>query len=392
MNELIFNKMAEILQGMVRIPSFSREEGNVADFLEGQLVEMGFRPHRLGNNLWLDSVEAGGYPCVELLGLECVAAAGRGDAASVQAAGQSKCGESLEKIAGKPVILLNAHIDTVHPAASYTRDPFSPDIENGIMYGLGTNDDGASVVALLAAYIDLISRPQQYRLIWSATAEEEVCGKGGIEAIFPEIGDIALGIMGEPTKMEMAIAERGLMVLDCTAAGKSGHAAREEGINAIYKALPDIEWFRTYRFQKVSPYLGLVKMSVTQINAGVQHNIVPDKCGFVVDVRSNGMYSNPELLSLIKSSVSCDVKERSTRLGSSHISETHPIVLRAKSMGIPLFGSATTSNQTLSPFTTVKIGPGDSARSHTADEYILLDEIRHGIDTYVRLLDGFGLE
>lgn len=391
MNELIFNKMVEILRGMVRIPSFSREEGNVADFLESQLVEMGFKPHRLGNNLWLDSAEPGGYLGGESLDLKCSGAANCENAASVQAACPSGFGQPFENAVGKPVILLNAHIDTVHPAASYTRDPFSPDIENGIMYGLGTNDDGASVVALLAAYIDLISRPQQYRLIWSATAEEEVCGKGGIEAIFPEIGDIALGIMGEPTKMEMAIAERGLMVLDCTATGKSGHAAREEGINAIYRALPDIEWFRTYRFPKVSPYLGPVKMSVTQINAGVQHNIVPDKCSFVVDVRSNGMYSNPELLALIKSSVSCEVKERSTRLGSSHIRETHPIVLRAKLMGIPLFGSATTSNQTLSPFTTVKIGPGDSARSHTADEYILLDEIRRGIDTYIRLLDGFRL-
>lgn len=346
------DSLLKLLEEMVRIPSFSRQENEVADMLEAWLIRNGLPPHRIGNNLWLESGECSG---------------------------------------DLPVILLNAHIDTVRPAPSYTRDPFVPVNENGRLYGLGTNDDGASVVALLAAYIELTSRPQPYRLIWSATAEEEVCGKGGIEMIFPEIGNIDLGIVGEPTKMEMAVAEKGLMVLDCTAVGKSGHAAREEGVNAIYKAIEDIEWFRTCRFPEVSPYLGAVKMTVTQINAGTQHNIVPDRCTFVVDVRSNGMYTNRELLSFIKSSVNCDVKERSTRLGSSHIEEGHPIVMRAKELGINTFGSCTTSNQTLSPFPTVKIGPGDSARSHTADEYIEIEEIRKGMDLYVKLLDGFRL-
>lgn len=354
--EKLFSELFALLGGMVKIPSFSREESGVADFLEQWLLDRGFNVHRLGANIWLDAGEESG---IDL---------------------------SAES---KPVILLNAHIDTVKPAKGYTRDPFSPDIEDGRMYGLGTNDDGASVVALLAAFVDLSSRPQPYRLIWSATAEEEVCGKGGIEALFPLIGRIDLGIIGEPTKMEMAVAEKGLMVLDCTAKGKSGHAAREEGINAIYEALPDIEWFRTYVFPKVSPYLGPVKMTVTQINAGTQHNIVPDVCTFVADIRSNGMYTNPELLELIRSAVKCEVKERSTRLGSSHIDESHPIVVKAKSLGIPTFGSVTTSNQTLSPFPTVKIGPGDSARSHTADEYIVLDEIVKGAEVYVSLLDGF---
>lgn len=346
------DSLLQLLEEMVRIPSFSRQENEVADMLESWLIRNGLPPHRIGNNLWL---------------------------------------ESGENSADLPVILLNAHIDTVRPAPSYTRDPFVPVNENGRLYGLGTNDDGASVVALLAAYIELTSRPQPYRLIWSATAEEEVCGKGGIEMIFPEIGNIDLGIVGEPTKMEMAVAEKGLMVLDCTAVGKSGHAAREEGVNAIYKAIEDIEWFRTCRFPEVSPYLGAVKMTVTQINAGTQHNIVPDRCTFVVDVRSNGMYTNRELLSFIKSSVNCDVKERSTRLGSSHIEEGYPIVMRANELGINTFGSCTTSNQTLSPFPTVKIGPGDSARSHTADEYIEIEEIRKGMELYVKLLDGFRL-
>ncbi len=348
----------ELLQNMVRIPSFSREETPVADMMERWLTENGFAPHRIGNNLWLDSEDV------------CPTASADAE---------------------KPVILLNAHIDTVHPAKGYSRDPFSPDIENGTIYGLGTNDDGASVVALLAVWKELVSRPQSYRLIWSATAEEEVCGKGGIECIFPEIGRIDLGIMGEPTKMEMAVAEKGLMVLDCTSRGKSGHAARNEGVNAIYEALPDIDWFRSYVFPKVSDFLGPVKMTVTQINAGLQHNIVPDTCTFVVDVRSNGMYSNTELLELIKSSVKCEVRERSTRLGSSQIADNHPIVRRAKELGINTFGSMTTSNQTLSPFPTVKIGPGDSARSHSADEYVRIDEIMQGIDIYISLLDGFSL-
>ena len=355
-----FDEIVSLLADMVRIPSFSREEGPVADLVERWLSEHGLAPHRVGNNVWLDSDDSAASHDVYVTGE-----------------------------GGRRTILLNAHIDTVRPAGGYTRDPFTPVIDDGKMYGLATNDDGASFAATLAAYLILVSKPQEYRLIWSATAEEEVCGKGGIEAAFPFWGDIDLGIIGEPTGMAMAVAEKGLMVLDCIAEGKSGHAAREEGINAIYKAIPDIEWFMTYRFPKLSPYLGEVKMSVTQINAGTQHNIVPDLCSFVVDVRSNGMYSNPELLALIKSSVSCTVRERSTRLGSSHIDPGHPIVRRAESMGIPLFGSSTTSNQTLSHFPTVKMGPGDSARSHTADEYIYIEEIRQGIMGYVALLDGF---
>ena len=207
----------------------------------------------------------------------------------------------------------------------------------------------------------------------------------------PELGPVALGIIGEPTGMQMAVAEKGLMVLDCTARGKSGHAAREEGVNAIYEALKDIDWFRNYRFPKVSPYLGPVKMSVTMIQAGTQHNVVPDACAFVVDVRPNGMYTNPELLALIKESVSCEVKERSTRIGSSHIDMAHPVVQRGLSLGLEAFGSPTTSNQAVVPFTTLKIGPGQSSRSHTADEYIEIQEITSAIEAYFSLLDGLEL-
>lgn len=341
----------DLLKNMIRIPSFSRDEGAVADFLERWMLTEGFAVRRLGNNLWMESDPAD----------------------------------------GRPTILLNAHIDTVKPASGYTRDPFTPEIEDGSLYGLGSNDDGGSLIALLETYSRLIQKEQTYRLIFSATAEEEVSGKGGLDLILPELGRIDFGVMGEPTGMRMAVAERGLMVLDCTAYGKSGHAARNEGVNAIYKAIEDIQWFKSHSFDRVSDFLGAVKMSVTQINAGTQHNVVPDRCTFVVDVRPNGMYTNPELLEMIKSSVSCEVKERSTRIGSSHLPMDHPAVVRGLSLGLEPFGSPTTSNQALCHFPTLKIGPGDSARSHSADEYIRLDEIADGIETYVALLDGLTL-
>ena len=244
------------------------------------------------------------------------------------------------------------------------------------------------MLALLEAYIRLLPKKRGYRMVWSATAEEEVSGSGGLELILPELGDIALAVVGEPTGMRMAVAEKGLMVLDCTAYGRSGHAARDEGENALYKALPDIEWFRNHRFERVSDYLGEVKMSVTMISCGTQHNVVPDKCSFVVDLRPNGLYTNSELLELIRSEVSCELKPRSLRHNSSHISPDHPVVQRARELGLELFGSPTTSNQTLLSCPSVKIGPGDSARSHCSDEYICIDEISQAVDIYVNLLDS----
>jgi len=343
--------LIDILKGMVSIPSLSRDEKDVADYLEVRLETLGFEMHRKGNNIWLDA-----------------------DPGST-----------------KDVLLLNAHIDTVKPSDAYSNNPFEPIEKDGCIFGLGTNDDGASAIALLGAFLKLSSHPQPYRLVLSLTAEEEVCGRNGIESIVDDIGNISLGIIGEPTGMQMAVAEKGLMVLDCTAHGKSGHAARNEGVNALYKAIDAIEWFRTYSFDRVSDFLGPVKMSVTMINAGTQHNVVPDSCTFVVDVRNNGMYSNRELLSLIRQAVDCDVKERSTRLNGSHIDMNHPVVLRGKDLGLQAFGSPTTSNQAVVEFTTLKIGPGQSSRSHTADEYILVSEIEEGINTYYRLLDGLKL-
>lgn len=346
------NELTDILKGLVSIPSPSRQEKDAADFLEGRLKGIGLAPRRKGNNLWIEEE-------------------GSGD--------------------GRPVVLLNAHIDTVKPAAGYSRDPFTPVEDGDKIYGLGTNDDGASLVALLEAFLRLLPRRRSYRMIWSATAEEEVCGEGGLDSILPELGNIDLAIVGEPTGMRMAVAEKGLIVLDCTAHGRSGHAARDEGENAIYNALNDIEWFRNHHFERVSDYLGPVRMSVTMISGGLQHNVVPDTCNFVVDIRPNGLYSNVELLDIIRGSVSCDVVPRSLRHGSSHIDPGHPVVKRAESIGIELFGSPTTSNQTLLDFPSVKIGPGDSARSHTADEYILKSEIADAVDIYVELLEKLTL-
>jgi acetylornithine deacetylase len=293
---------------------------------------------------------------------------------------------------GLPVILLNSHIDTVKPASGYTRDPFSPDIENGILYGLGSNDAGGSLVTLLAVFMHFNQVENlPFNLIYAATAEEEISGMNGLASILDELKPLDLAIVGEPTQMQMAIAEKGLMVLDCTAHGKSGHAAREEGENAIYKAIADIEKLRNYRFEKTSDILGAVKMSVTIINAGTQHNVVPDICSFSVDVRTNEYYSNQEAFAIIDELIDSEVKPRSFRLNSSGILVDHPIVQRGIKLGLKYYGSPTTSDQAVIPYPSVKIGPGDSARSHTADEFILISEIEEGFRIYLDLLTDLSI-
>lgn len=345
------DRYIDLLRHLIEIPSVSGQEKDAADYLEGWLAGEGLAPHRLLNNVWLESEPAG----------------------------------------TKPTLLFNAHIDTVKPAASYTRNPFEASLEGDILYGLGSNDDGGSLVALLAAFYELASRPQPYRLVWSATAQEENSGTDGLETILPQIGDISLAIVGEPTGMRMAVAERGLIVLDCTATGKSGHAAREEGDNAIYRAVRDVEWFRNYQFEKISPYLGKTKMTVTMINAGTQHNVVPDKCDFVVDIRPNGLCSNEEILDTIRANISSTAVPRSMRHSGSHIAEDSPVVVRGRMLGLESFGSPTLSNWTLLKCPALKIGPGESSRSHSADEHILISEIENGISTYIRLCDGLTL-
>lgn len=290
-----------------------------------------------------------------------------------------------------PTLLLNSHIDTVKASEKWTKNPFIPVEEEGKLYGLGSNDAGASVVSLLAAYRFLIQKKQKYNIILVISAEEEISGKNGIEHVLKELPSVSFGIVGEPTQMQMAVAEKGLMVLDCIVHGEAGHAARNEGINAIYLAMQEVEWFKCFKFPEQSNYLGDVKMSVTQINAGSQHNVVPDKCHFVVDVRTTDRYSNNEILEIINENVACEVTPRSTRLNSSFAPTDHPLIISGQKIGMVSYGSPTLSDQALMSFPSVKLGPGNSARSHTADEYIRLDEIKDGIEKYVKLLHGLEL-
>lgn len=341
-----------LLSSLIGIPSVSREEEKVADFLQNYMEGCGLMTHRSGNNLW------------------CI------------------CPKFDLK---KPTILLNSHIDTVKAVNGWRKQPFTPKQEDGKLYGLGSNDAGASVVALFQVFRLLSETEQTYNLIFLASCEEEVSGKNGIESVLPQLPPIALGIVGEPTEMHPAIAEKGLMVLDVCAHGIAGHAAREEGENAIYKMLDDIQWFRHHRFEKESPLLGPVKMSVTQINAGTQHNVIPDLCSIVVDIRSNECYSNEELFEEICRHTQSEVRARSFRLNSSRIELEHPLVQRAIQLGRTPFGSPTLSDQALMKFPSVKIGPGKSSRSHTADEYIRISEIEEAIHLYTQLLDGLRL-
>ena len=288
----------------------------------------------------------------------------------------------------KPTILLNSHHDTVKPNLSWKKDPFTPVVIEGKLFGLGSNDAGGCLVSLIATFLHFYDQKNtKYNLILAATAEEEISGKNGIEFIIPGLGEIDFAIVGEPTMLQMAVAEKGLMVLDCRAKGQSGHAARNEGVNAIYKALADIEWFQHYKFDRSSELLADIKMSVTVINAGTQHNVVPDECRFVVDVRSTDAYTNQEILEIINQHVSCEVTPRSTRLQPSGLPKGHILHECAKELKLKTYGSPTLSDQALMSFPSVKIGPGDSARSHTADEYIEVQEIKDGIELYIELLN-----
>ena len=289
----------------------------------------------------------------------------------------------------KPSILLNSHHDTVKPNKGYTLDPFSPIEKDGKLFGLGSNDAGGSLVSLIAAFLYFYDKENlKYNILLAATAEEEISGHNGIEILLPQLGNLDFAIVGEPTQMNMAVAEKGLMVLDCTAIGKAGHAAREEGENAITKAIKDIEWFSSYKFDKVSDLLGPVKMSVTVIDTDNKaHNVVPAQCKFVVDCRVNELYTFEEMLGTIKSNVQSDIRPRSTRLRSSSIALDHPIVEAGLRMKRSYYGSPTTSDKALMNFPSLKIGPGDSARSHTADEFIYIDEIKEGIELYIQLLN-----
>jgi acetylornithine deacetylase/succinyl-diaminopimelate desuccinylase-like protein len=338
-----------LLTRLIATQSFSKEEEEVAYIVEEFFDKHGVHSYKRGNNVWVRNQ----YFNPQL-----------------------------------PTVLLNSHLDTVRPNSGYTRDPFKPEIIDGKLYGLGSNDAGGPLVSLIATFLHYYNRKDlKYNVVMAATAEEEISGTGGVESIWSALTPIDFAIVGEPTLCGMATAEKGLMVLDCVAKGKPGHAAREEGINAIYEALPDIEWIRNYKFPKKSPTLGDIKMTVTVIHSGRQHNVVPAECEFTIDVRVTDMYTLEEVLETIKSNVKCQVTPRSLRMRPSGIADDHPAVIAAKNLGLNLYGSPTTSDQALMPIPSVKMGPGDSARSHSADEFIYVDEIKQGIDTYISLLD-----
>lgn len=349
MDELVYDAV-DLLKDMIAKPSISGNENEVADTIETFINKAGYNTNRSGNNIW------------------CL---------------------SKEFSPSRPTILLNSHIDTVKPVDGWAYDPFSATEINETIYGLGSNDAGASVISLLAAFLYLQTKPQPYNMVFLASAEEEISGKNGIESVLPHLPEINMAVVGEPTDMQPAVAEKGLMVIDGVIKGISGHAARNEGLNAIYIALGIIETLKNLRFPKVSPLLGPVKITVTQIESGTQHNVIPDRCKIVIDVRTTEMYSNSEILDIMRNAVPrCELIPRSTRLNSSKIDITHPIIQRLITLGTVPFGSPTLSDQALMPFQSVKIGPGSSSRSHTANEFITIPEIRNAIQIYISVLDS----
>jgi len=347
---ILQNEAIDLLKQLIATPSFSKEEDNSSALIKNFLEKHTIKTEQHLYNIWA----------------------------------RNKYFDNT-----KPTILLNSHHDTVKPNKGYTLDPFSPIEKEGKLFGLGSNDAGGSLVSLIATFLYYYEKENlQYNIILAATAEEEISGHNGIEALLLQLGKIDCAIVGEPTQMQMAVAEKGLMVLDCTVNGRAGHAAREEGDNAVYKAIKDIEWFSSFKFDKVSDLLGPVKMSVTVIETDNKaHNVVPAQCRFVVDCRVNELYTFEEMLEVIRSNVQSEVKPRSTRLRSSAIALDHPLVKSGLKMGRNYYGSPTTSDKALMAFPSLKIGPGDSARSHTADEYIYIDEIKNGIDLYIQLLN-----
>jgi len=348
------SEVIELLKQLIATPSFSREEDKTADLIASFLQQKNIPVQRQSNNLWVKN---------------------------------ARFSET------KPTILLNSHHDTVKPVQGWTKDPFQPTLEGNTLYGLGSNDAGASLMALLATFLHFYEQENlPYNLFYAATAEEEISGANGIASVKEQFGKIAVGIVGEPTHMHLAVAEKGLLVIDGIAHGKAGHAARNEGENAIYKALQDIQAIQHLQLEKVSELLGPVKMTVTQIEAGTQHNVVPDQCKFVIDVRTNECYSNQDVFDILQQHCQSELQARSFRLNSSGIPLDHPLVQRGLALGRTTFGSPTLSDQALLDFPTLKMGPGDSARSHTPDEYILLSEIEEGVHLYIQLLEGLGVE
>ena len=352
--EKSFGDMLALLKQLISTPSITRGEGEVSAILKADMQRHGYAPKEIGLNLLL-------------------------------------YGHSYDP--AKPTLLLNSHMDTVKPVAGWTKDPFTPVEEDGKLYGLGSNDDGAGLVSLLYTFYQLDSKPQSYNPLFMATVEEEVNGTGGMKLAVNELPHIDVALIGEPTGMQPAIAEKGLMVLDFTVHGKAGHAARNEGINALYRATELIEKLRGFSFDRISDLLGPVKFTITMINAGTQHNVIPDTCTFTADVRTNELYSNREVFDMISAALPewCEVKARSFNLNSSRIDASHPIIRKAVEMGMVPYGSPTLSDQAILDCPSLKLGPGESSRSHTADEYVTLKELEQAVPTYMEMLDGLNI-
>ena len=348
--EILYDAAINLLRQLISIPSFSKEENKTADAIKFFLNERNVITEQHGNNIW----------------------------------SKNKFFDS-----SKPTILLNSHHDTVLPNRQYSKDPFDPIIQDDKLFGLGSNDAGGPLVSLIATFLNFYEIPDlKYNIVVAATAEEENSGDGGILSIFSLLPKIDVAIVGEPTLMRMAVCERGLLVLDCITNGKAGHAARNEGDNALYKAIKDITWMHNYKFEKISELLGEVKINVTVIETENKlHNMVPSQCKFVADVRVNELYTFEEILQTIKQNVTSEIKERSTKMRSTLIPLDHPLINSGILLGMEYYGSPTTSDKAIMPWPSLKLGPGDSARSHSADEFIYCSEIKSGIEMYIRLLN-----
>lgn len=345
-----YHAAIDLLKELIKTPSFSKEEDQTADILNNFFQQRKIPVVRSQNNILV----------------------------------KNKFFDD-----SKPTVLLNSHHDTVKPNSSYTKDPFNPQVDLGKLYGLGSNDAGGCLVALIATFLHFYDQECSYNLILAATAEEEISGKNGVESILNLLPKIDLAIVGEPTQMEAAVAEKGLLVVDATVKGKAGHAAREEGVNAIYEALDDLLFIQNYQFERESKYLGKTKMTATIIQAGTQHNVIPDTCNYTLDLRVTDAYSLEEALEEITPKLKATLVPRSVRLNSSKIPDTHRILKVLKTLNISQYGSPTLSDQALMPFPSLKMGPGDSARSHSADEFIYLSEIESGINSYIKLLNQY---
>jgi len=350
----LYSEAVNLLKELIAIPSFSKEENKTACCLENFLKQKNINSNRYSNNVWTTN----------------------------------KYFDERKK-----TLLLNSHHDTVKPNKGYTLNPFEAIEKDGKLFGLGSNDAGGPLVALLATFVHFYEAELPFNILFAATAEEEISGKNGIEILLKHTPNIDCALVGEPTSLNMAVAEKGLLVLDCVAHGKAGHAARNEGVNALYVAMKDIHWLTTFQFPKVSQLLGPVHVAVTSINTENRtHNIVPSECSFLVDVRVNELYSFEEIISIIKANTKSEIHPRSIRLKPSFINPDHPLVKAGTEMGITSYGSPTCSDMALMDFPSLKIGPGDSARSHSADEFIFLEEIKKGIKTYIEIVENYKLK